>query len=497
MSLKKSTHGICLVTTEFAQPVILCGGSGTRLWPLSRASFPQQFLCLTGAESLFQQAAQRLVSLGSTNIQVAKPIIVTGEEHRFLAIEQLREVGIELSAALLEPAGRNTAPALTLAALAAQSDGLDPVLVVTPADQTVADTAAFTQAMQAAIREAAVGSIVILGITPDSPETGYGYIQVAVEAKEPAMQVQRFVEKPNLATAQQYLAEGGYYWNAGMFVLKASVWLKALEQFRPDILRATTVAWEQRGADLNPSTPFVRPGKVEFTAIPSDPIDYAVIERCPGSKYPIKMVPLDAGWSDLGVWDAVWKVLPKDEDGNAHLGDVLVTESHNTLVHAASRLVGLVGVQNLIVVETPDAVLVADRSRSQDVKHIVSALQQQKREEHTLHRKVHRPWGWYDSIDEGGRFKVKRIQVRPGASLSLQKHHHRAEHWVVVKGVAEVTRGKENFSLTENQSTFIPVREVHRLRNPGPEELELIEVQSGAYVGEDDIVRYADNYGRS
>jgi len=483
--------------TDFVQPVILCGGSGTRLWPLSRAGFPKQFLCLTGAESLFQQAAQRLVSLGSKNIQVAKPIIVTGEEHRFLAIEQLREVGIEISAALLEPVGRNTAPALTLAALAAQADGLDPVLVVTPADQTVADTAAFTQAMQAAIREAAVGSIVILGITPDSPETGYGYIQAAVEAKEPAMQVQRFVEKPNLATAQQYLAEGGYYWNAGIFVLKASVWLKALEQFRPDILRATAVAWEQRGADLNSSTPFVRPGKVEFTAIPSDSIDYAVMERCPGSQYPIKMVPLDAGWSDLGVWDAVWKVLPKDEDGNAHLGDVLVTESHNTLVHAASRLVGLVGVQNLIVVETPDAVLVADRSRSQDVKHIVSALQRQKREEHTLHRKVHRPWGWYDSIDEGGRFKVKRIQVNPGASLSLQKHHHRAEHWVVVSGTAEITNGDKVLLLTENQSTYIPLGEVHRLANSGSIPLEIIEVQSGSYLGEDDIVRFEDTYGRT
>jgi mannose-1-phosphate guanylyltransferase/mannose-6-phosphate isomerase len=483
--------------TDFVQPVILCGGSGTRLWPLSRAGFPKQFLCLTGAESLFQQAAQRLVSLGSKNIQVAKPIIVTGEEHRFLAIEQLREVGIEISAALLEPVGRNTAPALTLAALAAQSDGLDPVLVVTPADQTVADTAAFTQAMQAAIREAAVGSIVILGITPDSPETGYGYIQAAVEAKEPAMQVQRFVEKPNLATAQQYLAQGGYYWNAGMFVLKASVWLNALEQFRPDILRTTTVAWEQRATDANPSTPFVRPGKGEFTAIPSDSIDYAVMERCPGSQYPIKMVLLDAGWSDLGVWDAVWSALPKDEDGNAHLGDVLVTDSRNTLVHATSRLVGLVGVQNIVVVETPDAVLVADRSRSQDVKHIVSALQQQKREEHNLHRKVHRPWGWYDSIDEGGRFKVKRIQVKPGASLSLQKHHHRAEHWIVVKGTAEVTCGDKKLLLTENQSTYIPLGEVHRLANPGSLPLEIIEVQSGSYLGEDDIVRLEDTYGRT
>jgi len=482
--------------TELIQPVILCGGSGTRLWPLSRSGFPKQFLCLTGAESLFQQAAKRLVGLGSAGLEVAKPMIVTGEEHRFLAAEQLREAGVELGAALLEPVGRNTAPALTLAALAATADGLDPVLVVTPADQTVANTAAFTQAMQEAVREASNGFVVILGITPDSPETGYGYIQAVAEAKEPAMLVQRFVEKPNAATAQQYLAEGRYYWNAGMFVLKASVWLTALEQFRPDILRATTVAWEQRSTDANPATPFARPGKAEFTAIPAESIDYAVMERCPGSKYPIKMVPLDAGWSDLGAWDAVWSVLPKDPHGNAHLGDVLATDSSNTLVQATSRLVALVGVQNLVVVETPDAVLVADRSRSQDVKHIVNAMQQQKREEYTLHRKVRRPWGWYDSIDEGGRFKVKRIQVKPGASLSLQRHHHRAEHWVVVSGTAEITCGDKKLLLTENQSTYIPLGEVHRLANPGTIPLEIIEVQSGSYLGEDDIVRVEDNYGR-
>lgn len=483
--------------TEMIQPVILCGGSGTRLWPLSRSGFPKQFLCLTGAESLFQQAAKRLVGLVSADLLVAKPMIVTGEDHRFLAAEQLREAGIELGAALLEPVGRNTAPALTLAALAAQTDGLDPVMVVTPADQTVGNTEAFTQAVQEAVREASNGSIVILGITPDSPETGYGYIQATAEAKQLAMQVRRFVEKPDEATARQYLAEGGYYWNAGMFVLKASVWLKALEQFRPDILRATTAAWEQRSTDANAATPFVRPGKAEFTAIPPDSIDYAVMEQCPGSEYPIKMVPLDAGWSDLGAWDAVWSVLPKDAQGNAHVGDVLATDSRNTLVHATSRLVALVGVQNLVVVETPDAVLVADRSRSQDVKHIVNALQQQKREEHTLHRKVHRPWGWYDSIDEGGRFKVKRIQVKPGASLSLQKHHHRAEHWVVVKGTAEITSGDKKLLLTENQSTYIPLGEVHRLANPGTIPLEIIEVQSGSYLGEDDIVRFEDRYGRS
>lgn len=478
-------------------PVILCGGSGTRLWPLSRAGFPKQFLSLTGNESLFQQAAQRLAALGVDDIQVAKTLIITGEEHRFLAAEQLREVSIELGAALLEPVGRNTAPALTLAALTATQNGQDPVLVVTPADQTVAKTNAFTQAMQQAVRVAEQGSIVILGITPDRPETGYGYIQAGAGNCEAVMPVQRFVEKPDSSTAQQYLAEGGYYWNAGMFVLKASVWLQALAQFRPDILQATQAAWEARSTDDNSATSFVRPGKAEFTAIPSESIDYAVMERCPGSDFPIKMVPLDADWSDLGAWDAVWNVLPKDEHGNAHVGDVLTTHSRNTLVHASSRLVSLVGVENLIVVETPDAVLVADKARSQDVKHIVAQLQNTQREEHTLHRKVHRPWGWYDSIDEGGRFKVKRIQVKPGASLSLQKHHHRAEHWIVVKGTAEITNGSKVLLLTENQSTYIPLGEVHRLANPGTMPLEIIEVQSGSYLGEDDIVRFEDSYGRN
>ena len=482
-------------------PVILCGGSGTRLWPLSRTGFPKQFLCLTGAESLFQQAAFRLTSLGDSAIQVAAPFIVTGEEHRFLASEQLREAGIPLGAALLEPVGRNTAPALTLAALAAIENGADPVLVVTPADQTVVESAAFTAATQRAIEQASQGSIVILGVTPNRPETGYGYIQVEAEAPHTAAlgsvhSVKRFVEKPDAATAQQYLDEGSYFWNAGMFVLKASVWLKALEQFRSDIHQATLQAWTQRTADANPATPFVRPGKAEFTAIPAESVDYAVMERCPGSVFPIQMVPLNAGWNDLGAWDAVWNVMPKDEYGNAHVGDVLSTHSSNTLVHASSRLVSLVGVSDLIVVETPDAVLVADKARSQDVKHIVNQLQTTKREEHTLHRKVHRPWGWYDSIDEGDRFKVKRIQVKPKASLSLQKHHHRAEHWIVVTGTAEITNGDKVLTLTENQSTYIPLGEVHRLANPGSIPLEIIEVQSGSYLGEDDIVRFEDTYGR-
>jgi mannose-1-phosphate guanylyltransferase/mannose-6-phosphate isomerase len=515
-------------------PVILCGGTGTRLWPLSRAGFPKQFLCLTGDESLFQLAAKRLAGLGAEDIAMAAPTIVSGEEHRFLAAEQLREAGIALGAALLEPVGRNTAPALTLSALAAMEGGADPVLVVTPADQTVADASAFTATMQAAIREANKGSIVILGVTPDKPEIGYGYIHASrldqppvprhcEEQSDAAIQplrpgqpssnvaplvprhceersdaaihhltVQAFVEKPNLQTAQEYLAKGGYYWNAGMFVLKASVWLQALQQFRPDIAQSTHQAWDKRTSDAA----FIRPGKAEFTAIPSESVDYAVMEHCPGSTFPIKMIPLDAGWSDLGAWDAVWNVLPKDEHGNAHVGDVLHTSSRNTLVHATSRLVTLVGVSDLVVVETADAVLVASKAKSQDVKDIVSQLTAQKREEHTLHRKVHRPWGWYDSIDEGGRFKVKRIQVNPKASLSLQKHHHRAEHWIVVTGTAEITNGDKVMTLTENQSTYIPLGEVHRLANPGSIPLEIIEVQSGSYLGEDDIVRFEDTYGR-
>lgn len=486
------------------QPVILCGGSGTRLWPLSRAGFPKQFLCLTGEQSLFQLASTRLAGLAAPDMVVAPPLVVTNEEHRFLALEQLRETGIEPAAILLEPAGRNTAPALTLAALAAREAGADPVLVVTPADQTIADTAAFTRAMHAAIREAAAGGIVILGIEPDRPETGYGYIQAEARESKSALAVRRFVEKPDAATARRYLDEGGYYWNAGMFVLKASAWLKALENLRPDIAQAARQAWTARTEDAQSC--FIRPDKAEFAAIPSESIDYAVMEPMTANvtdavPHSLKMVPLNAGWNDLGAWDAVWNVLPKDEAGNAHLGDVLTTNSRNTLVHASSRLVSLVGVENLVVIETPDAVLVADKTCSQDVKHIVNKLNNSALGHHhsalpLTHRKVHRPWGWYDSIDDGHRFKVKRIQVNPKASLSLQRHHHRAEHWVVVKGTAEITCGDKVLLLTENQSTYIPLGEVHRLANPGTIPLEIIEVQSGSYLGEDDIVRFEDNYGR-
>jgi mannose-1-phosphate guanylyltransferase/mannose-6-phosphate isomerase len=474
-------------------PVILCGGSGTRLWPLSRSGFPKQFLVLSGTTSLFQQAIQRVNGLGADDIVVGDTLIVTGEEHRFLALDQLREMPEVSATLLLEPVGRNTAPALTIAALQAVKDGEDPILVVTPADQTVKNAAAFTDALQRSVRVAANGSIVILGIAPDKPETGYGYIkQQADVGVYGEHSVAQFAEKPDLATAIGYLASGSYYWNGGMFVVHASVWLSALAQFRPDILEAT----EQSCVAVSADMPFVRPDKALFSSIPSESIDYAVMEHCPGSNVDIKMIALDAGWNDLGSWDAVWQVGESDADGNVTSGDTILADTKNTLVHSSSRLVSTVGVDNLVIIETADAILIADKSQSQHVKKIVNQLVQDNRQEDTLHRKVHRPWGWYDSIDEGERFKVKRIQVKPGASLSLQKHAHRAEHWVVIKGKAQITNGEQVQTLIENQSTYIPPGTLHRLSNPGDIPLEIIEVQSGSYVGEDDIERFEDAYGR-
>jgi mannose-1-phosphate guanylyltransferase/mannose-6-phosphate isomerase len=479
-------------------PVVMAGGSGTRLWPLSRAAYPKQFLVLgqdpNDRSSLFQQAVRRVGALGREGWALQPPLIVGNEDHRFLVLDQLREMGVVPEAVLLEPAGRNTAPALTMAALQATAAGDDPILVMTPADQTVTDAAAFGAALQRAIAAATDGAIVILGIQPDRAETGYGYIRSAPEAGEHGeRRVLQFVEKPDAATAARYLAEGTYTWNSGMFVLRASSWLKALRQFRPDIEQATQAAWAARQTDQV----FVRPDRALFEAIPSESIDYAVMEKCPGAAVPIRMVNLDAGWNDLGAWDAVWQVAAQDAQGNVAHGDAIIRDSRNTLVHATSRLVGAVGLQDVVVVETPDAVLVADRARSQEVKQIVGTLTAQKREEYALHRKVHRPWGWYDSIDQGPRFQVKRIMVKPGASLSLQMHHHRAEHWIVVSGTAEVTNGDQTIMLSENQSTYIPLGQVHRLANPGKVPLEIIEVQSGSYLGEDDIVRFEDSYGRS
>lgn len=496
----------------FVVPVILCGGSGTRLWPLSRSGFPKQFLPLSGDgsnKSLFQLAIERLNAINLFNAKLQETLIVTNEEHRFLVLDQLQELPNIQASLLLEPAGRNTAPALTLAAFYASEmakqisdSSADPILVITPADQTIKNTLGFTKAVESAVQvvqsDVAAKTIAILGITPAAPETGYGYIKRSGNmGHHNEFVVEQFTEKPDLKTAQAYLENGNYFWNSGMFVLRASTWLEALKQFRADIFANTEAAWVARKTDDAGSSQFIRPEQEIFKGIPSESIDYAVIEKCPQSQFSIKMVELNAGWNDLGSWSAVWQVGQKDAEGNVVSGDALLSNVSNSLVYARSRLVAAVGIDNLVIVETPDAVLVADRTKSQEVKAIVNQLQEQKREEKNLHRKVARPWGWYDSVDEGERFKVKRIQVKPGASLSLQMHHHRAEHWIVVKGVAEITNGDKVITLSENQSTYIPKGQTHRLSNPGETPLEIIEVQSGSYLGEDDIVRFEDHYGRS
>lgn len=475
------------------QPVVLSGGSGTRLWPLSREKYPKQLLPLVGEDSLLQATVRRVEGLAGASL--AAPMVVCNEEYRFVIAEQLRLMG-KPGLAVLEPVGRNTAPALTLAALAASREQADPVLLVMPADHVILDTAAFQAAVRQGAELAQDGAVVTFGISPDTPETGYGYIQAGADFAGSARLIARFVEKPDLATAQAYLAEGSYLWNSGIFMMRASSWLAAIGQCRADILAACQAAWAKGSTDGE----FLRVGKVEFAQCPSDSIDYAVMERLTASGasgLPKGVViPLSAGWSDVGAWDALWKVLPKDTRDNVSQGDVLLHDSQGTLALSGGRLIACVGVRDLVVVETPDAVLVAHKDRTQDVKKIVDQLKQAGRAEGQTHRKVFRPWGWYDSVDAGARFQVKRIVVKPGGTLSLQMHHHRAEHWIVVSGTAKVTRGEDTFLVSENESTYIPLGTTHRLENPGRVPLEMIEVQSGAYLGEDDIVRFEDVYGR-
>ncbi len=474
-------------------PVVLSGGSGTRLWPLSREKYPKQFLPLVGEQSMLQATISRLDGISG----LGDPLIVCNEDHRFVVAEQVRLLG-KRGKVLLEPIGRNTAPAMTLAALWASREGADPILVMMPADHVIVDGDRFRAVVTESVALAEKGMAVTFGITPDCPETGYGYIQrgEALAGGSDAYRLTRFVEKPDQKTAAHYLADGNYLWNSGLFVMRASVWLSALQVCRPDILDACRKALAGGSEDGD----FVRVEPNLFAECPSDSIDYAVMERLTANQPGLPtgvVIPLFAGWSDVGAWDALWKVLPKCGEGNATRGDVVLENCQDTLVVSESRLVACVGVSNLIVVETDDAVLVAHHDSTQDVKKIVDALKKQKRSVAQWHRKVHRPWGWYDGVDCGERFQVKRICVKPGGTLSLQMHHHRAEHWIVVRGTASVTKGDEVFLVSENQSAYIPLGVTHRLENPGVVPLEMIEVQSGSYLGEDDIVRFEDTYGRS
>lgn len=467
-------------------PVLLAGGNGSRLWPLSRTLMPKQFIPLAGESTMLQQTLARL-----TGLPIQKPLVVCNEEHRFIVAEQARQSDIELDSIYLEPFGRNTAPPIAMVALELLARGDDPLLLILPSDHLIENADAFRRSVDAAAGAAASGKLVTFGIVPTKAETGYGYIQAGqfLEGGDWVREVERFVEKPDEATAESFLQSSDFFWNSGMFLFRASVYIKELTSSRPDILGACekTVQGIQREMD------FVRIPSEFFKECADESIDYAVMEHTRDAC----MVPLDAGWSDLGSWTALWEVEEKDDQDNVILGDVVSTDVSNSYIRAENRLVAAVGLRDVVVVETKDAVLVAEKGRVQDVKKLVQEMKRGDRKEHHCHVRVYRPWGDYESVDEGARFQVKRITVKPGEKLSLQMHYHRAEHWIVVKGTALVECGEQKKILTENQSTFIPFGSTHRLSNPGKVPLEIIEVQSGSYLGEDDIVRFEDHYGRS
>ncbi|MFZ1574051.1 MAG: mannose-1-phosphate guanylyltransferase/mannose-6-phosphate isomerase [Chromatiaceae bacterium] len=488
------------------QPVILSGGSGTRLWPLSREAYPKQFLPLTSEHTLLQETVRRLDGLDREHprlgIGVADAVVVCNEGHRFLVAEQFRLIHREPAAIILEPEGRNTAPALTAAALVASREGQDPVLLVMPADHTMRDEAGFRQVVADGFTLAAQGHVVTFGIVPTKPETGYGYIRQGDAISTPdlsgsAFGLRAFVEKPDAETALAYLETGDYFWNSGLFMMRASVWLSLIHQFRPDIADAAGRAVAQGDSDGT----FLRLDPDNFHVCPSDSIDYAVMEHlseekaAPGAS--ALVLALAVGWSDVGAWSSLWEVRDQDEEGNVLDGDTFVHNAHNNLLVARHRMVAVIGVDDLVVVETPDAVLVVSKEHAQDVKAVTQHLQREQRRELRHHQRSHRPWGDFESIDQGERYQVKRLTVKPGEALSLQMHHHRAEHWIVVSGTARVINEDRVFLLTENQSTYIPVGAKHRLENPGSLPLEIIEVQSGSYLGEDDIVRFEDIYKRN
>jgi mannose-1-phosphate guanylyltransferase/mannose-6-phosphate isomerase len=468
-------------------PIILSGGSGTRLWPLSRKLHPKQFINLVNDTTLFQDTILRLPK------DVADPLIICNEEHRFLAAEQLRQIHKNSNGIILEPIGKNTAPAIALAALKFVNNGEDPLLLVLSADHLIQDTDAFHQSIKIAEKLAEKDKLVTFGIVPNKAETGYGYIQADINNTTDSYNIQSFTEKPNQEDAQKYLDSGNYLWNSGMFMFKASIYLQELEKFEPEILTSCKKSCQTEYKDKDKDKDFIRLNDDEFRQCPEQSIDYGVMEHTEGAM----VVPLDANWSDIGSWDALWDAKNKDSNGNVSEGDVILNGVKNTYTYSSNRLVSAIGVSDLVIVDTQDALLIADKNHSQNIKNIVNQLKKENRSEAENHRKVLRPWGYYDSIDVDDGFQVKRILVNPGAKLSLQKHQHRAEHWVVVKGIATITRGDDVFVLKENQSTYIPKGEVHRLENTEETDLEIIEIQTGDYLGEDDIIRLEDDYQRN